>query len=51
MVVVPDTFPVDDVMVVVPSAIAVTSPLEPAALLIVATAVFDEFQSTEAVRS
>jgi hypothetical protein len=38
------------VIVVVPAATAVTNPLEPAALLMVATPVLDEFQVTVVVR-
>ena len=39
------------VIVVVPVDTEVASPLDPAALLIVATPVFEEFQVTDAVRS
>ncbi len=38
-------------MAVVPTALAVARPLEPAVLLIVATVVFDEIQLTSEVRS
>ena len=46
----PDTPPDTAVMVAVPGATAVASPFEPAALLIDATPVVDEFQVTAAVR-
>ena len=39
------------VIVVVPAATAVAKPLEPAALLTVATPVFDEFQVTVPVNT
>jgi hypothetical protein len=39
------------VIVVVPAATAVAKPLEPVALLIVATAVFDELQVTVPVNT
>lgn len=48
--VVPDILPVVAVIVVVPVPAALARPFEPAALLIVATAVFDELQTTDAVR-
>ena len=46
----PDLLPDVAVIVVEPAAAAVASPLEPAALLMVATPVLDEFQVTDAVR-
>ncbi len=49
-VVEPEMLPDVAVMVVVPAPIPEARPLEPAALLIVATPVFDELQTTEAVR-
>lgn len=50
-VVEPDTLPDTALIVAVPAPVVDASPLEPAALLIVATAVLDEDQVTEAVRS
>ena len=50
-VVEPEMLPDAALMVAVPTARAVADPLEPAALLIVATAVLDELQVTAAVRS
>jgi hypothetical protein len=49
-VVLPDLSPAVAVMVVVPLATDVASPLDPAALLIVATLVLEELQFTKAVR-
>jgi hypothetical protein len=46
-----DTPPETAVIVVVPSATAVASPFDPAALLTVATPVDEELQVTDAVRS
>jgi hypothetical protein len=45
-----ETLPDVAVIVVVPAAAAVASPFEPAALLIVATLVLEEFQVTALVR-
>ncbi len=45
----PDILPDVALMVVVPAATPEAKPLEPAALLIVATAVVDELQVTDAV--
>jgi hypothetical protein len=50
-VVEPETLPKAAVIVVEPVAAEVATPLEPAALLIVATPVDDELQVTDAVRS
>ncbi len=50
-VVLPETAPDVAVIVTDPAARDVARPLEPAALLIAAIAVFDEFQVTDAVRS
>ena len=47
----PDILPVVAVIVVEPAAAEATSPLEPAALLMAATAAADEFQVTAVVRS
>ena len=47
----PATPPTAAVIVVVPAAIDVALPLEPAALLMVATAVFDDVQLADCVRS
>ena len=44
----PDMLPDAAVIVVEPAAVEVASPLEPAALLMVATPVVDEFQVTDA---
>ena len=46
----PEILPDAALIVVCPAATEVASPLEPAALLMVATAVLDELQVTEAVR-
>ena len=46
----PDTLPDAAVIVVEPAATGVANPLEPAALLIVATPVLDELQATAVVR-
>ena len=46
----PEMLPTVAVIVVVPAATAVASPLDPAALLIVATPVLEELQVAEAVR-
>jgi hypothetical protein len=48
--VVPETLPDVAVIVVVPEATPVASPLEPVALLTVATLVLDELQVTVVVR-
>ena len=48
---VPDMLPSDAVIVVEPTATGVASPMEPAALLTVATVVVDELQLTRDVRS
>jgi hypothetical protein len=48
--VLPDLPPAVAVIVVVPLATDVASPLDPAALLIVATLVLEELQVAEAVR-
>jgi hypothetical protein len=50
-VAVADMLPDVALMVVVPAATPVVKPLEPAALLIVATAVFDELQVTVPVNT
>lgn len=50
-VVVPDTVPEVAVMVIEPAAIAAAAPFEPSALLIEATAGFDELHTTDVVRS
>jgi hypothetical protein len=50
-VAVPDTLPEVAVMVLEPTAAAVAFPLVPDVLLIVATAVFDELQVTDVVRT
>ena len=50
-VVLPEIVPAVAVIMVGPTARAVASPLEPGAMLIVATAVSDELQITTAVRS
>ena len=47
----PEMLPDTAVIVVDPAAAGVANPLEPAALLIVATPVLDELQVTAAVRS
>ena len=47
---VPETLPDVAVIVVVPAVTAVARPFDPAALLIVATPVLEEFQVAEAVR-
>jgi len=49
--VLPDTVPNVAVIVAKPTATAVACPLEPGALLIVATVVEEELQTTDAVRS
>ncbi len=49
-VAVPETLPDIAVIVVEPAATEVASPLEPAALLMAATAVVDELQVTAVVR-
>lgn len=46
----PDMLPDIAVIVVEPAAVEAASPLEPAALLMVATPVLEEFQVTAAVR-
>ncbi|HYA86710.1 MAG TPA: hypothetical protein VEI57_06575 [Nitrospirota bacterium] len=48
---VPEMLPSDAVIVVEPSTTGVARPLEPAALLMAATSVFDELQTTPLVRS
>ena len=47
----PDTFPDTHVIAVVPTPTAAAKPFDPAALLIVATPVFEELQVTDAVTS
>jgi hypothetical protein len=49
-VVVPEMLPDVAVIVVEPAAAAVANPLEPAALLMAATAALDEFQFTDVFR-
>ena len=47
----PDILPDVAVIVVEPAVVELASPLEPAALLMAATAADDEFQVTDAVKS
>jgi hypothetical protein len=47
----PETAPIVAAIAVVPTATEVAKPIEPAALLTLATPVFDELQVTDVVRS